>query len=396
MAVDAGFPFRADHVGSLLRPPELLAARERFARGEIGAEALHAVEDDAIREAVELQEEVGLPVVTDGEFRRTWWHLDFLTAFENAERVPPKVKARFHTHSGPLELEAPGIRVAGRLARPAPIFVEHFEFLQSVATAVPKMTLPSPSIMHFRGGRAAIDAIAYPEMDEFFADLARVYSQEVADLARAGCTYLQVDETNLAYLCDPALREQVRANIKADPDALAHTYARLINASIASRPASMVAMLHLCRGNFKSAWAAEGGYEPVADVLFNEIDVNGYFLEYDDERSGGFEPLRFLPKGKIAVLGLVTTKQGELESKDAIKRRIDEAARFAPLEQLALSPQCGFSSTCEGNLLSADDQKRKLALVVEVAREVWSDGSAGVRPELAATHARHSSGLRVG
>jgi 5-methyltetrahydropteroyltriglutamate--homocysteine methyltransferase len=225
--------------------------------------------------------------------------------------------------------------------------------------------------MHFRGGRAAIDAAAYPDLEQFFADLARVYAEEVRDLGDAGCTYLQIDETNFAYLCDPALREQVRQRIDADPDELAHTYARLINDAIANRPAGMKVMLHLCRGNFKSGWVAEGGYEPVAEVLFNEVAADGYFLEYDDARSGGFEPLRHLPAGKIAVLGLVTTKSGTLESRDEIKRRLDQAARFAPLEQLALSPQCGFASTCEGNVLTVDDQRRKLALVVDVAREVW-------------------------
>jgi len=369
--IERSFPFRADHVGSLLRPTSLLAARDAYRSGQIDLQALQSAEDDAIRDAVVLQESVGLPVVTDGELRRTWWHLDFLTKFEHVERVAPKVKARFHTHDGPLELEAPGIRVTGKLSRPTPIVVDHFRFLQSVSRAVPKMSIPSPSIMHFRGGRAAIDAAAYPDLEEFFVDLARVYSEEIADLGAAGCTYLQIDETNLAYLCDPALREQVRARIDTDPDRLVHTYARLINAAISSRPASMKVMLHLCRGNFRSAWAAEGGYEPVAEALFNQIDVDGYFLEYDDERSGGFEPLRLLPKGKTAVLGLITSKRGELESRDAIKRRIDTAARFAPLEQLALSPQCGFASTCEGNVLSADAQRAKLSLVVELAREVW-------------------------
>jgi len=365
------FPFRADHVGSLLRPAALLAARTAYQQGQIAAEDLRRAEDDAIRGVVALQEDIGLPVVTDGEFRRTWWHLDFLTAFENVNRVAPKVKARFHTCAGPLELEAPGIQVTGKIARRSPIFVDHFRFLKSVAGAVPKITLPSPSIMHFRGGRAAIDQVAYPDLEEFFTDLARVYAEEIADLASAGCRYLQIDETNLAYLCDPTLREQVRARIDADPDQLVRGYARLINACIAGRPADMKVMLHLCRGNFRSAWAAEGSYEPVAEVLFNEIDVDGYFLEYDDERSGGFEPLRFLPKDKAAVLGLITSKRGDCESKDEVKRRIDRAARFASLEQLALSPQCGFASTCEGNVLTLGDQRAKLSLVVELAREVW-------------------------
>ncbi len=371
MTGESAFPFRAEHVGSLLRPAALARARAAFELGRIAPEALRDAEDRAIRDAVELQEQVGLQVVTDGEFRRQWWHLDFLTAFENVERVAPKVKARFRTDAGPLELEAPGIRIAGKLSRPGPIFAGHFAFLRSATCAVPKMTIPSPSVMHFRGGRAAIDAAAYPDIEEFFADLARVYAEEIADLAAAGCTYLQIDETNLAYLCDPALREQVRARLGVDPDELARTYARLINAAIAGRPSGMRVVLHLCRGNFKSGWAAEGGYEPVAQLLFNAIDVDGYFLEFDDERSGGFEPLRLLPAHKLAVLGLITSKRAELESADAVSRRIEAAARFAPLEQLAVSPQCGFASTCEGNALTAEDQREKLALVTRVARQVW-------------------------
>ncbi|HTV51015.1 MAG TPA: 5-methyltetrahydropteroyltriglutamate--homocysteine S-methyltransferase [Steroidobacteraceae bacterium] len=371
MKRQAAFPFRADHVGSLLRPAALIHARAEYEAARIGAEALRVAEDAAIREAVAMQEQIGLQVITDGEFRRKFWHLDFLTSFENVERVAPRLKAVFHTHSGSLEFEAPGIRVTGKLARRAPIFLEHFEFLKKVSKGTPKLTIPSPSVMHFRGGRAAIDEAAYPRMEDFFADLARVYAEEIHDLAAAGCRYLQIDETNLAYLCDPALREQVRRNIGADPEELARTYAKLINAAISARPADMVVMLHLCRGNFMSGWVAEGGYEPVAQVLFNEIDVDGYFLEYDDARSGGFEPLRFLPPGKVAVLGLITSKDGRLESADAIKRRIEEAARHAPLEQLALSPQCGFASTCEGNRLTLEEQSRKLGLVVRVADEIW-------------------------
>jgi len=369
---DAAIPFRADHVGSLLRPPGLHEARAAFARGDLRSEALHEAENDAIRAAVQMQEKVGLAVVTDGEFRRGFWHLDFLTAFANVRQVAPRVRAQFHTHSGPLETAAHGLEVTGKISRPRPIFVEHFKFLKSIAATTPKLAIPSPSIMHFRGGRAAIDAVAYPQIEEFFDDLARVYAEEIADLGREGCTYLQIDDTNFAYLCDPAVRAQVRDRLGADPDELARTYARLINAAIAHRPQGMRVMLHLCRGNFRSAWAAEGGYQPVAEVLFNEIAVDGYFLEYDDERSGGFEPLHSLPKGKTAVLGLVTSKRGVLENKDALMRRLEEAARFAPLEQLALSPQCGFASTCEGNKVTAEDQWRKLALVVDVARKVWN------------------------
>jgi 5-methyltetrahydropteroyltriglutamate--homocysteine methyltransferase len=364
-------PYRADHVGSLLRPQYLLDAREQFKRKEIGGDALKQVEDKAITEAVRMQEELGLKSVTDGEFRRTWWHIDFLQQFQSVAIVPSKVKVQFHTHEGDIERMPPGIQVAGPLARPKPIFVEHFKFLKSTARAgTPKQTIPSPSMMHFRGGRSAIDAAAYPGMEGFYADLARVYNEEIRDLASAGCRYLQIDEVNIAYLCDPKMREKVR-NIGEDPETLPRTYARLINGAIAGRPADMAVCMHLCRGNFQSAWVAEGGYDPVAEILFNEMNVDGYFLEYDDERSGGFEPLRFLPKGKTAVLGLVTTKRGALESKDALKRRIDQAARHVALDQLALSPQCGFSSTVEGNKITVADEMAKLRLVVDVAREVW-------------------------
>jgi 5-methyltetrahydropteroyltriglutamate--homocysteine methyltransferase len=365
-----GPPFRADHVGSLLRPRRLLDARDANSRGLLTAAALREVEDECIREAVALQEDLGYHGVTDGEYRRTWWHLDFVQRFANVTVVPPRMKARFRSAEGEIELLAPALRVDGRLARPQPIMAADFAFLKAATRRTPKVTIPSPSVMHFRGGRAAIDAKTYPEIAEFYADLARVYGEEVADLGRLGCTYLQIDEVNLAYLCDPKLQEQVRG-IGEDPKTLPRTYARLINGAIATRPADMTVCMHLCRGNFQSAWVAEGGYDPIAEVLFNEIDVEGYFLEYDSPRAGGFAPLRFLPKGKIAVLGLVTTKSGALESKDALKRRIDEAAKYAPLDQLALSPQCGFSSTVEGNKVTLDDEIAKLRLVAEVAREVW-------------------------
>jgi 5-methyltetrahydropteroyltriglutamate--homocysteine methyltransferase len=363
-------PFRADHVGSLLRPPALLAAREKRRRDEIPAEELTRLEDEAIRQAVKLQEDLGFQAVTDGEFRRTLWHMDFLTQFANVAVTRSAVKVSFHTAAGDIERAPSALRVEGKLGRPHPIFVDHFKFVQSVARAIPKLTIPSPSILHFRGGRGAIDEQAYPDMGEFYADLARVYSEEVRDLGEAGCRYLQLDEVNFAYLCDPKLRAEVH-NIGEDPDTLPHTYARLINDSIATRPKDMAVSMHLCRGNFEGAWLAEGGYEPVAEILFNEIDVTGYFLEYDSERSGDFKPLRFVPKGKTVVLGLVTTKSGKLESKDELKRRIDEAARYVPLEQLALSPQCGFASGERGNKLTVDEEIAKLRLVVEVAREVW-------------------------
>src|SRR5579862_1582136 len=363
-------PFRADHVGSLLRPPELHAARDQKKRGEITAEQLRQVEDKAIRDVVKLQEDLGFQVTTDGEFRRTFWHLDFLEQFANVTVVPPSIKASFHTHTGDIHFAPPGIRVVGKLSRPHPIFVDHFKFLKSVTKVTPKITIPAPSNMHFRGGRKAIDEKAYPDLGEFYADLGRVYSEEVKDLAAAGCRYLQIDEVNFAYLCDPKLREQVQ-NIGSDPKTLPQTYAKLINDSIATRPADMTIAMHLCRGNFKSAWVAEGGYEPVADVLFNQVNVTGYFLEYDDPRSGDFAPLRFVPKGKVVILGLVTTKLPQLETKDELKRRIEEAAKYCPLDQLALSPQCGFSSTIEGNDVTVDDEIAKLRLVVETAKEVW-------------------------
>ncbi|MFI4981142.1 MAG: 5-methyltetrahydropteroyltriglutamate--homocysteine S-methyltransferase [Nevskiales bacterium] len=363
-------PFRADHVGSLLRPPELLHARDQHARGEISRRQLRAAEDAAIREAVRRQQEIGLKAVTDGEFRRTWFHLDFLQEFAGVTVVQSPMKARFHTASGEIEMQPSALQIVGRISRPQPIFVDDFKYLQSIASAVPKLTLPSPSLMHFRGGRRAIDPAIYPDMAEFYADLARGYAEEIRDLAASGCRYIQLDEVNLAYLCDPALAAHVR-NIGEDPASLPQTYAGLINAAIASRPSDMVVCMHLCRGNFQSGWVAEGGYDPVAELLFNGIDVDGYFLEYDSPRSGGFAPLRFVPKGKIVVVGLVTSKSGALESKDELKRRIDEASRYLPMDQLALSPQCGFSSTVEGNLLGIEEQYAKLRLVAEVAREVW-------------------------
>jgi 5-methyltetrahydropteroyltriglutamate--homocysteine methyltransferase len=365
-------PFRADHVGSLLRPPELLTAREARRRNAISADELASREDAAIREGVRLQEDLGLKAVTDGEFRRTLWHMDFLTQFANVVVSRSAVKVSFHTEQGDIEREPSALRIAGKLGRPHPIFIDHFKFLKSVARAVPKLTIPSPSILHFRGGRGMIDARAYPQMAEFYADLARVYSEEVRDLGAAGCRYLQIDEVNFAYLCDPKLRDQVQ-NIGEDPATLPRTYARLINEALASRPRDMVVCMHLCRGNFEGAWLAEGGYEPVAEVLFNEVNVSGYFLEYDTPRAGDFHPLRFVPKGKTVVLGLVTTKSGKLESKDELKRRIEEAAKYVPLDQLALSPQCGFASGERGNKLSVDEEVAKLKLVVDTARDVWGE-----------------------
>ncbi len=362
-------PFRADHVGSFLRPQQLLAAREQFRRKEISAAQLRSVEDDAIRGIVRQQEELGLRAVTDGEFRRTYFHVDFLTQLDGVvEQGGMAVK--FHKANGELDYAPPVLKVTGKVRHARPIQRRDYEFLQSVTTRTPKVTIPSPTMLHFRGGRSAIDRGAYPGMEQFYADVARAYAEELRDLAEAGCRYVQLDDTNLAYLCDEKQREGARRRGE-DPNELPRQYARLINAAIAERPAGMVVCVHLCRGNFRSSWAAEGGYEPVAEVLFNELAVDGYFLEYDDARSGDFRPLRHVPRGKVVVLGLITTKLGALENKDDIKRRIDEAAHFMPIEQMCLSPQCGFSSTVHGNDIAAEQQAAKLRLVIEVAREVW-------------------------
>jgi 5-methyltetrahydropteroyltriglutamate--homocysteine methyltransferase len=362
-------PFRADHVGSFLRPAQLLAARERFKNGEIGKAALRAVEDAAIADIVRLQQDIGLQGVTDGEFRRTYFHIDFLEQLEGVE-ARGGLTARFHGARGDVDFAPPVLHVTGKVRHVQSIQVADFNFLKSATTRTPKVTIPSPTMLHFRGGREAISREAYPDLEEFFADVAAAYRAELAALGEAGCTYVQLDDTNLAYLCDPRMREGARRR-GDDPEELPRRYARLINAAIADRPAGMTICTHLCRGNFKSAWVAEGGYEPVAEVLFNELGVDGYFLEYDDARSGDFSPLRFVPKGKTVVLGLVTTKVGNLESKDALKRRIDAAARVVPLEQLCLSPQCGFSSTVHGNEIARESQTAKLKLIVETAREVW-------------------------
>lgn len=365
-------PFRADHVGSFLRPPELLAARERFQKGEIDRAQLRRIEDDAIREIVKFQEDLGLQGITDGEFRRTYFHVDFLEQLEGVE-TKGGIQVSFRSAAGNVDFSPPVMHVKSRLRHVKPIQRADFEFLKSVTKRTPKVSIPSPTMLHFRGGRNAISKDAYPELEPaFYDDVAACYRAELKSLADAGCRYVQLDDTNLAYLCDPKMREGARQR-GDDPDALPRRYARLINAAIAERPKDMTACVHLCRGNFKSAWAAEGSYEPVAEVLFNELAVDGYFLEYDDARSGDFAPLRFVPKGKIIVLGLVSTKVGALESKDELKRRVDEAARHVPMEQLRLSPQCGFSSTVHGNAIARQNQADKLRLVVETAREIWGD-----------------------
>jgi 5-methyltetrahydropteroyltriglutamate--homocysteine methyltransferase len=362
-------PFRADHVGSFLRPPELLAARERFAKGEISRTTLREAEDAAIRGIVRFQEDLGLAGITDGEFRRTYFHVDFLEQLDGVE-TKGGINVRFHTAKGDVEFAPPVMKVTGPVRHARPIQVADFEFLKSVTKRLPKVTIPSPTMLHFRGGREAISRDAYPDLERFYADVAAAYREEIAALADAGCRYLQLDDTNLAYLCDAKMREGARAR-GDDPDELPRRYAKLINAAIEGRPKDMTVCIHLCRGNFKSAWVAEGGYEPVAQVLFNELAVDGYFLEYDDARSGDFAPLRHVPKGKIVVLGLVTTKLDVLETKDYLKRKIDEAAKQVPLEQLALSPQCGFSSTVHGNVIAREAQAAKLRLVVQTAQEVW-------------------------
>ena len=364
-------PFRADHVGSLLRPDELLRARDDFAAGRIDAEALRAVEDDAIRAIVLRQEEIGLQSATDGEFRRASWHMDFIYQLDGISKEAGHIAVKFYNEDGEIEFTPAALHVDGKLGVSKTIFGDDFRFLQdTVSTNVPKLTIPSPSMVHYRGGKAAIDPNVYEEMDAFWADLTSAYAEEVRRLGELGCTYLQFDDTSLAYMNDPHQRDYI-ASIGGDPERQHVEYIHHINEALARRPEGMSVTTHMCRGNFRSSWAAEGSWDFVAEALFSELEVDGFFMEWDDERSGGFEPLRFVPKGKVIVLGLVTTKKGKLETKDELKRRIEEASKHAPIEQLCLSPQCGFSSTVEGNELSHDDQWAKLALIVEVAEEVW-------------------------
>ncbi|HEY6354722.1 MAG TPA: 5-methyltetrahydropteroyltriglutamate--homocysteine S-methyltransferase [Burkholderiaceae bacterium] len=361
-------PFRADQVGSLLRPESLAKLRAGFRRGEVDRPTLRAAEDGAVRDAVQRQQDLGLQAVTDGEFRRDWWHLDFLSQLDGVtlkHNEGEKFKIAGQSEQPPIPT------VTGRIGCSRPIMVEDFKFLKSVTPRTPKMTIPSPSMLHLRGGRAAIDKTVYPELDAFWDDVAAAYRKAISDLADAGCRYLQLDDVAFAYLCDPKIQHNCRAN-GDDPAALPRRYAQVINATLAHKPADMAVTIHTCRGNFKSAWVAEGGYDPVVEAMFS-TDVDGYFMEFDSARAGGFEPLRVLPRGKKVVLGLVTTKVGALESKDDLKRRIEEASKFVPLENLCLSPQCGFSSTHHGNALSIDDQWRKLERVVEVAGEVWGE-----------------------
>jgi 5-methyltetrahydropteroyltriglutamate--homocysteine methyltransferase len=364
-------PFRADHVGSLLRPPVLLDARAKFVAGEIDAGQLRAVEDEAISGVVAMQEEVGLQDATDGEFRRATWHMDFIYQLGGVSTAPGNLSVKFRNADGSIEFTPAAMRIDSKLRIDHTIFENDFTYLQSVVTtALPKLTIPSPNMVHYRGGPAAIDRDVYPDLEEFWSDLSAAYAEQVRRLGDLGCRYLQLDDTSLAYLNDPAQRAEI-AERGEDAEHLHLRYIRQVNNAISGRPAGMAVTTHMCRGNFRSSWVAEGGYDFVAEALFSELAVDGFFLEYDDERSGTFEPLRFVPKGKMVVLGLVTTKRGQLENADAIKRRIDEAAKYVPLEQLCLSPQCGFSSTVEGNVLTADEQRAKLALIVQIARDVW-------------------------
>ncbi len=367
-------PFRADHVGSFLRPKFLLDAREQKAKGQITAEQLRAVEDKAITEIVKFQEDVGLQSITDGEFRRTYFHIDFL---EELGGVVTDIPMSVLKPDGTKELAPPVMRVVDKVRHVKDIQRADFEYLQSQITPgkgrVAKVTIPSPTMLHFRGGRAGISKQHYPELDPtFYQDVADAYGAELRSLAAAGCNYVQMDDTNLAYLCDDKMREAARLR-GDDPSELPHRYANFINLVVAQKPAGMTLAMHLCRGNFKSTHAASGNYEPVAEALLAEMNLDAYFLEYDDDRSGDFRPLRFVPKGKIVVLGLVTTKFGAMESKDDLKRRIDEAAKYVPLDQLCLSPQCGFSSTVHGNDIAVEAQRNKLRLVIETAQEVWGN-----------------------
>ena len=369
---NAAPPFRAEHVGSLLRPSELVAARARHQRGELSAQELEDAEDAAVRNAVRMQEEVGLKAITDGELRRNSWHMDFLYQIGGVSRGQSNFKVRFHNEAGDIEFAPSALQVSGRLHLEHTIFGRDFSFLSTQTQRLTKLTIPSPSMIHYRGGRAAIDAGVYPDINEFWRDLKTVYAQEIAALSGLGCRYLQLDDTSLAYLNDPTQRSHITA-IGGEPDSQHLVYIDLINGALANRPAGMTVCVHLCRGNYRSSWVASGGYDYVAEALFNDLDVDGFFLEYDNERSGGFEPLRFVPKGKYVVLGIVTSKHGALESKDDLKRRIDAAAKFVPLEQICLSPQCGFASTVEGNALTMEEQRAKLRLVVETAAEIWGE-----------------------
>ncbi|MCC0000105.1 MAG: 5-methyltetrahydropteroyltriglutamate--homocysteine S-methyltransferase [Methylobacteriaceae bacterium] len=359
-------PFRADQVGSLLRSAPLKAARDKKAKGEISAAELTAIEDEEIRKLIAKQEAVGLEGITDGEYRRSWWHYDFLWNLDGVERIAVDQGIQF----AGVQTKAEAPHVMKKIGFSGHPFVDHFKFLKANTKKTAKQTIPSPSMLHYRGGRKLINMGVYPNMNDFYSDLGAAYGKAIKAFGDAGCTYLQLDDVSFAYLCDPEQLKMLRDR-GDDPDKQPGIYAGMINKALESKPAGMTVSMHLCRGNFRSTFVASGGYEPVADLLFNQVGVDAYFMEWDTDRAGGFEPLRFLPKGKAVVLGLVTSKTGVLEKKDDIKRRIDEAAKFAPLDQLCLSAQCGFASTEEGNTLAEDEQWRKLELIVEIAREVW-------------------------
>ena len=359
-------PFRADQVGSLLRSAPLKAARDKKAKGEISAAELAAIEDEEIKKLIAKQEAVGLEGITDGEYRRSWWHYDFLWNLDGVERIAVDQGIQF----AGVQTKAEAPHVMKKIGFTGHPFVDHFKFLKANTKKTAKQTIPSPSMLHYRGGRKLINMGVYPDMNDFYADLGAAYGKAIKAFGDAGCTYLQLDDVSFAYLCDPEQLKMLRDR-GDDPVKQPGIYAGMINKALESKPAGMTVSMHLCRGNFRSTFVASGGYEPVADLLFNQVGVDAYFMEWDTDRAGGFEPLRFLPKGKAVVLGLVTSKTGVLEKKDDIKRRIDEAAKFAPLDQLCLSAQCGFASTEEGNTLAEDEQWRKLELIVEIAREVW-------------------------
>lgn len=366
-------PFRADHVGSLLRPQELKDARAKAASGEITAAELRAIEDRCIRDVVKLQESVGLQSVTDGEFRRAMWHTDFLTGFDGIVPTHSNYAVKFHGKGGETAETRSMLTVNGKVRRSKPIMIDHFAFLKSATTKTAKFCMPSATYLHVRGGRKLVDPTAYPDMQEFWHDIATGYQEEIADLAKAGCDYVQIDDVSFAYLCDESICRQI-ANDGEDPKRLPELYTKIVNTLVAKRPANMTVTIHTCRGNHQSMWMAEGGYDAVAEAFFTQADVDGFFLEYDTERAGGFEPLRFVPKNKKVVLGLISSKEAEIESKDQIKRRIEEATKFIALDQLCLSPQCGFASTAPGNRITEDVERKKLQLIVEIAQEVW--GSA--------------------
>ena len=359
-------PFRADQVGSLLRSAALKQAREKRAKGEISAAELTAVEDEEIKKLIAKQEAIGLEGITDGEYRRSWWHYDFLWNLDGVERIAVEQGIQF----AGVQTKAEAPHVMSKIGFSGHPFVDHFKFLKANTKKTAKQTIPSPSMLHYRGGRKLINMGVYPDMNDFYHDLGAAYGKAVKAFGDAGCAYLQLDDVSFAYLCDPEQRQMLKDR-GDDPDKQPHIYAGMINKALESKPAGMTVSMHLCRGNFRSTFVASGGYEPIADLLFNQVGVDAYFMEWDTDRAGGFEPLRFLPKGKAVVLGLVTSKTGVLEKKDDIKRRIDEAAKFAPLEQLCLSAQCGFASTEEGNTLAEDEQWKKIELIVDIAREVW-------------------------